>query len=260
MGGIMIKSYMQVDLNNELAVRYMNYALKSFERVKDLFEIEVIQCITPETLLPELKDNPNITVDPKTQKKYKNRSPCEIASLHSNYRMIKRFAEGERFFVLEHDAYLRPEHEDVFRMVMSKWREMPIILLGTAFEFYTMQPYLAREWIKVLENGTNLGPMGIAHQVGTHKVPGKFNNCYFPANRYKDPRWCNLTGVGKNTSMCYDDPNVLLNSPITQIADERYGGTVTDRDWQLVDGKYIMEKTYNRTKHPDFEWITLDEI
>lgn len=256
----MIKSYMQVDLNNELAVRYMNYALKSFERVKDIFEIEVVQCITPETLLPELKDNPNITVDPKTQKKYRNRSPCEIASLHSNYRMIKRFAEGERFFVLEHDAYLRPEHEDVFRMVMSKWREMPIILLGTAFEFYTMQPYLAREWIKVLENGTNLGPMGIAHQVGTHKVPGKFNNCYFPANRYKDPRWCNLTGVGKNTSMCYDDPNVLLNSPITQIADERYGGTVTDRDWQLVDGKYIMEKTYNRTKHPDFEWITLDEI
>ena len=69
-----------------------------------------------------------------------------------------------------------------------------------------------------------------------------------------------MTGVGKTTKQCYDDPEVILNSPITQIADERYGGTVTDRDWQLIDGKYVMEKTYNRIKHPDFEWISLNEI
>lgn len=256
----MIKSYMQVDLTNDLACRYMDYALKSFERVKDIFEIEVVQCITPDTLLPELKDNPNITIDPDTGKPLRNRSPCEIASLHSNYRMIKRMSEGEQFFVLEHDAYLRPDHEDVFRMVMSKWKEMPIILLGTAFEFYTMAPNIAEHWCDVFLRGTHLGPMGIAHQVGTNNVPGRFNNCYFPCNRYKDPRWCNMTGVGRTTKQCYDDPEVILNSPITQIADERYGGTVTDRDWQLVDGKYVMEKTYNRIKHPDFEWITLDEV
>lgn len=251
---------MQVDLNNDLACRYMEYALKSFERVKDIFEIEVVQCVTPETLLPELKDNPNITTDPKTGNPLRNRSPCEIASLHSNYRMIKRMSEGERFFVLEHDAYLRPDHEDVFRMIMSKWKEMPIILLGTAFEFYTMQPTIAKHWIDVFLKGTSSGPMGIAHTVGTRYVSRRYNNCYFPCNRYKDSRWCNMLGVGNTTKQAYDDPEVILNAPITQIADERYGGTVTDRDWQLVDGKYVMEKTYNRINHPDFEWITLDEI
>ena len=47
---------MQVDLNNPLAVKYMEYALKSFECVSDIFEIEVIQCITPDTFLPELEN------------------------------------------------------------------------------------------------------------------------------------------------------------------------------------------------------------
>jgi len=59
-----IQAYMQVELNNPLAVKYHEVALKSFERVSDIFEINVIQCLTPDTLLD------TITLDPK-----KPRSP-----------------------------------------------------------------------------------------------------------------------------------------------------------------------------------------
>ena len=47
----MIQAYMNVDLNNPLAVKYHQLSLKSFECVKDIFNINVLQCITPDTLL-----------------------------------------------------------------------------------------------------------------------------------------------------------------------------------------------------------------
>ena len=90
----MAKAYMQVDLNNPLAVRYHERALESFQPVEDVFKIEVIQCITPDTLLEELS-----FISPKS------RSPQEMGSFHSNYRMIKRISKGEVFWIMEHDAY-----------------------------------------------------------------------------------------------------------------------------------------------------------
>jgi hypothetical protein len=261
MGIYMIKAYMQVDLNNELALRYMEVALKSFERVSDIFEIEVIQCITPETLLPELIDNPLIT-HTKDQVSLRNRSPQELGSLHSNYRMIKRLAQGEKFWVLEHDAYLRPQHEDVFRMLMSKWRQFPAAGLGTAFEFYTMNSDISKIWINKFLSGTNLGPMGIMHSAidqwsKTHN--NNKRNIYWPANRFKHVEWTNKTGVDVGAHACHHRPKIIIDSPITQILDEKYGGTVIDRKkTRGPDGKYDKTILYNRTKHPDVEWITLD--
>jgi len=143
----MIKAIMQIDLNNALALRYHEVALKSFERVSDIFEIEVVQCVLPTTLLPELKDIPNALT---------KRSPQELASLHSNYRMAKRISEGERFWVLEHDAYLRPQHEDVFRMIMSKWlTKDSTFQLGMANEFWTTVPAIAKMYCEqVKKDGT----------------------------------------------------------------------------------------------------------
>ena len=51
---LMIEAYMGVDLNNPLAVKYNELSLKSFECVSDVLNINVIQCITPDTLFPHL--------------------------------------------------------------------------------------------------------------------------------------------------------------------------------------------------------------
>jgi len=252
---------MQVDLNNELAVRYMNVALKSFESVSDIFEIEVVQCITPDTLLPELKDK-NFMTTASDGSSLRNRSPQEIGSLHSNYRMIKRLSEGERFWILEHDAYLRPDHEDTFRLVMSKWQQLAAAGLGMAFEFYTMQPEVAKYWIRLLESGTHMGPMGIMHYAVEKWVKDTQNqkrNVYWPCDRKIDPRWANMMGIGHSCSSAHKKPTKILHSPITQIVDQKYGGTVTDRKkTKDKTGNYDKTILYNPDVHPDVEWISLD--
>jgi hypothetical protein len=252
----MIKAVMQVDLDNTLALQYLELALKSYECVSDIFEIEVVQCVTPDTLLPELA---NIPDHPRAA----NRSPQEIASIHSNYRMIKRISEGERFWVLEHDAYLRPEHEETFRMLMSKWQMFPSAELGMANEFYTMWPEIAKLWCDVYEqNGYVSGPMGTLHRVTDSWCRRKKWNrrtIYWPCDWSLDPRWVNMTGVANSVSASYRDPYIIINSPITQLMDEKHGGTVTDRKKQQKNGGgYILEKLYSRDVHPDAQWVDLD--
>lgn len=241
----MIKAIMQIDLNNALALRYHEVALKSFERVSDIFEIEVVQCVLPTTLLPELKDIPNALT---------KRSPQELASLHSNYRMAKRISEGERFWVLEHDAYLRPQHEDVFRMIMSKWlTKDSTFQLGMANEFWTTVPAIAKMYCEQVRLGWDIGPMSLLHRVTDAYCRTKKHNhrdTYWPMNRFKNPEWRNKTGVDINVSIAYNRPSIVIDSPITQILDEKYGGTVRDRK--------RSNKIYVKEAHPDVEWIKLD--
>lgn len=247
----MIKGYMQVDFNNSLATRYLDRTLKSFEPVSDIFQIEAIQCITPETLLPELKNVPDQDF----------RSPQENASLHSNYRMMKRIAEGEKFWILEHDAYFRKEHEDVFRMIMSKWWIMPTACLGMANEFYTSQSPIAKIYCELVETGTRRNAMGILHlatDLWARRNNHKFNTIYWPCKWSLEPSWVNMTGVGDSCDKAHKDPTVVLNSPITQMVDLKYGSTVTDRKKTLRKGVFDPTTIYTKEKHPDVYWVDLD--
>lgn len=240
----MIKGIIQADLNNPLAVKYLEIAVKSYERVSDIFQVEVQQCITPDTLLDELKDIPD---------QLKNRSPQELASIHSNYRAAKRMSQGERFWAMEHDAYLRPEHEETFRMIMSKWLTKKTTLqIGMANEFWTTTPEIAQLFCNEIKNGFSRGPMALLHKVtDIHlKDKPKLRDTYWPANRFKNNDWMNKTGVGYNVSNAYNNPPVIIDAPITQILDEKYGGTVVDRPKNL----------YNRQVNPDMKWISLDEV
>lgn len=241
----MIKGIMQVDFNSQLALRYCEVALESFQRVSDIFEIEVVQCVLPTTLIPELSSMPNALA---------KRSPQELASIHSNYRMAKRMSQGERFWVLEHDAYLRPQHEDVFRMIMSKWHtKNSSFELGMANEFWTTIPAIAKMYCTEIEKGWSSGPMSLLHKVTDRYCKNnKERNTYWPMNRFKNPEWRNKTGVDINVSLAYNNPKIILDSPITQIMDEKYGGTVRDRKKD--------SHLYSRETNPDAEWIDLDTI
>lgn len=234
------RGIMNVDFGNPLAVRYMNVALESFQRVSDIFEVTVVQCITPDTLLPNVNNN------------LSGRSPQELAAFHTHYRHAKRIANGERIWMMEHDAYLRPEGEEFFRMIMSKWKtKRSSLQLGMANEFWTTIPPIAKKFCDRFENNYKRGPMMLLHTVTDEyckEVGNKHNNTYWPSNRYKNPEWANKTGMNTDVSSAYRSPVKQWDSPIIQIIDEKYGGTVTDT------GK----RKYDRDVHPDYEWIKLD--
>lgn len=234
----MIEGYMQVDLNNPLAVRYHEVALKSFECVSDIFKINVVQCITPDTLLDL----------PFSDKK--RRSPQEKASLCSQYRMHKRIADGENFFIMEHDAYLRPDQEGVFRMIMSKWEQMITLNIGIAMECYTCRRQISSLFCEFVENDQNTsttGPMGILHTATDQWVKNNKLNVravYWP-KLGKD----NKTGISTNVTRAHRKPQVVIEAPVTQLIDTNLGTTVTDRP------KTQVKNIYNLDSHPNFKFI-----
>ena len=234
------RGIMNVDFGNPLAVKYMNVALESFQRVSDIFEVTVVQCITPDTLLPNVNNN------------LSGRSPQELAAFHTHYRAAKRMASGERIWMLEHDAYLRPEGEEFFRMIMSKWlNKKSSMQLGMANEFWMTIPPIAKMYCEEFENNYDRGPMQLLHTVTDRycrQNNNRHNNTYWPSNRFKNPHWCNKTGMNTDVSSAYNSPVKQWDSPIIQIIDEKYGGTVIDT------GK----RKYDREVHPDYEWIKLD--
>lgn len=231
---------MNVDFNNPLAVKYMTESLKSWQRISDIFEVTVVQCVTPDTLLPNVNDS------------LKRRSPQELAAFHSHYRVAKRIQNGERLWMMEHDAYLKPEGEDFMRMILSKWlSKKSSMQLGMANEFWTTIPEIAKLYCESFENGYNGGPMQLLHNVTDQyrkTVDDRHPCTYWPSNRFKNPDWKNKTGLNLDVSSAYNNPTKQWDSPVTQIMDIKYGGTVTDTG----KPKYIKKN------HPDVEWITLD--
>lgn len=239
------KGIMNVDLNNPLAVRYMEVALKSWECVSDVFEVEVVQCITPDTLLENVNNN------------LVKRSPQELAALHTHYRTAKRMSQGDRVWMMEHDAYLKPEGEDFFRMILSKWlTKKSTFQLGMANEFWTTIPQIAQLYCERIENDWAGGPMQLLHKVTDEwrRANKDGHACtYWVANRHHNSEWLNKTGLGHDVSSAYNRPIKLFDQCVTQILDERYGGTVRDRSNQKGD-----TKVYTKPQHPDVMWITLD--
>lgn len=217
-----IKAYMQVDLDNPIAVAYSKLALESFERVSDVFEIEVVQCITPKTYLPELKDL-----------KWKGKTPSEVASFHSTYRMLKRIAQGERFWIMEHDAYLIPEHEETFRKVLKKYKQMGTIVVGMATECFTVCPDVAKIYCENVERGRAYGNMSNLHRSTDRwakNADNKRNNVYWPLDWKKSLDWVRRMGVACNASDAHRNPLGVELAPVAQLIDPTVGSSLPDRD------------------------------
>lgn len=245
------KAYMQVDFNNDLAMRYNEIALKSFECVSDVFKIEVIQCVTPEKLLPELKNT-------RYWHTNKRITPGELGSYHSNYRMMKRLAKGDtRFWVMEHDAYLIPGQEENFRRYLKKCNEMEAMVLGTATEIWTVNSGVAQEYCRIVLNGTNKGTMSVMHQaIDIHcaNIDLSLNRVYWPLNRYKDPRWVNKTGIGRSATQAHNRPLGIENAICTQLIDSKYGSSIKGRDALATKIGKRIEKQHN-----DLHFVDLDK-
>ena len=146
---------------------------------------------------------------------------------------------------------------------MSKWWTMPTACLGMANEFYTVQPNIAKKYCELVENGITLNALGILHRATDLWVKEtKFRNnlIYWPCNWSKDIRWVNKTGVGRSCTESYNNPAVILHSPITQAVDVKYGGTVVDRKKTQINGVFDPTTIYTKEKHPDVHWMELDNL
>jgi len=237
----MIQAYMNVDLNNPLAVKYHQLSLKSFECVKDIFNINVLQCITPDTLL-------DISFSDK-----KKRSPQEEATICSQYRLIERISQGEKLFVMEHDAYLIPERETIFRTIMSDYEKILTCNVGIAMECYTTHPSVAELFCELVRNDSTTrqkGPMGILHYATD--VIARGNNSdrnwvYWPKEGKR-----NKTGLDVNVTKSHGRPKIVIDAPVTQLIDNLQGTTVTDR--------VHINNIYTPETHPNFHFVDIDNL
>lgn len=103
---------MLCDFNNPVSMEYTEIALESWENT-NIFDIELVQCYTPDTI-GELESKFNWQSLLQTMQKGKESTPSERAGDISHWEMMRKRAESdERFFVMEHDAYLIDE--DMFK-------------------------------------------------------------------------------------------------------------------------------------------------
>lgn len=225
----MIRAYMNVDLKNPLAKKYSLHAGRSFKCVSDVFRIHVRQCITPETIfLDALKEG--------------DRSPQERAALNSQYVYAKRMSMGERIFYMEHDAYLRPEHEQRFRDILKNFKKFDTCLPGIAMECYSLSPRVASDFCHRLEEGqVTRAAMGAIHQSGDRK--GRFH-------LWPKKGMTNESGIARSVTKAHTEPKRTYVAPITQLVDRKQGSTVTDRPG--------ANTIYTEKSHPNFHFIDID--
>lgn len=208
-----MKAYQIVDFNNPVSVNYYKYSVSSFAPVKDLLDIEQVQCIVPATL-PS-----NINFDPK-----KKRSDTEKAVLASHYMLIKRLAVGEKFIIMEHDAYLWPEKVELFRTMLDKISTTAVWISGIAVECYTMSQEVAKRYCELMENDSSHnrpGPMSILHTAGNDVCLTKNTRVVWPlygeTGKLVFAENVNLASAGKGKTN---------DAPVTQYVNLNAGVTV----------------------------------
>ena len=107
-----MKAYMLVDFDNPVSVRYCEIAIDSFEPViqRGILDIIPTQCITPKTLPTVEKDynwsNSLAMIDNMHGHRAKPMHETERAGMCSHWELMRRQRYEDRFFIMEHDAYL----------------------------------------------------------------------------------------------------------------------------------------------------------
>ena len=208
-----MKAYQIVDFNNPISVDYFNYSMTSFIPVRDLLEIEQVQCVTPDTLPASVKLDPS-----------KKRTKTQEAVLMSHYLLIKRLAEGEEFIIMEHDAFLWPERIDTFKLLLTKIPTTAVWVSGIAVECYTMSHVVAQEYCRLVEtDGSHryTGPMTILHHAGNYACKKAQTRVMWPlygeTGKVVFARNVNEASAGKGR---------MNEAPVTQYVNPKVGVTI----------------------------------
>lgn len=142
------KAIMFRDNKNPVSVAYSEYAKKTWEDAANLFEIETVQCITPDS--PVYQERKHL-FNPA-----KERSPGEIC-IYLTYLSLweKAISEGTDLWTLEHDACFKKHTYNWFEKHTRNIEEYNVMLPGGAVEMiymsaeflkYTYDYFMKMEW------------------------------------------------------------------------------------------------------------------
>jgi GR25 family glycosyltransferase involved in LPS biosynthesis len=221
----LIQAYQIVDFNNPLSMRYYNHSKKSLERVKDIINVEPIQCFVPDTVPKDFKLKVNLK---------DNSSPSEVACYASHYHLVERMANGEKLIVLEQDVYLWPDREDIFRNLVATIDEYDCWFPGISNECYTMTQEVALLYLETSKK-VKLGPLAVAHHACKRAMVLNPNRKFiWPVLGQK-----NLSGVSNDIVQTLKVSQSNIPAPITQHYILSTGSTILDRasKWTVTKDK-----------------------
>lgn len=219
-----MKAYQIVNLNNPVSVKYHKHSLKSFEAVKDILEIVPIQCYTPDTLPTDY-----------VYKEKNSRTLYEQACFASHFHLVKRLSKGEKFIIMEHDAYLWPERINAFYELMNQKEMYSAFYLGISNEFYTLDKGIAALYVeKVVEGKLSGGPMTTAMQCINHYNKRHPGLCLWPVTGQK-----NLISSSTSASNSANGIGRIFDAPVTQHFMMEHGSTIIERAnrWKFTPEK-----------------------
>jgi len=167
-----IKFYQIVMPDNPVSMEYHEISKKSFECVSDVIEIVPFEAITPNH--PDFKEHESrynwqhlLSHDSRhnTKNFQQPHSPTERAGMCSHWELIRqRSLTDEPFFVTEHDTYLIPEQEEIFRVCldMSSDYNLHYTNIGLFMGCYSLSKTFAEQAWNLLTNDfpINGGPYG----------------------------------------------------------------------------------------------------
>lgn len=220
-------AYQLVDLNNPVSVRYSQHSINSFKPVSDILNIVPVQCIVPSTLPQDRFYGDSL-----------KRSVYEQSCFCSHYNLIKKRLSGEKFFIMEHDAYLWPHNQVIFRKLVQNYLKYEVFYIGIANEFYYLSERMCEYYVAALEEGNIYGgPMSHVHLVYERQVKNTLTNIMWPVkgqiNRIcsSNSIWLALSGQGK-----------IYRAPVTQHFQLSVGTTIKSRKHKAL---------YNVENNPD---------
>lgn len=148
-------------------MQYTEIALKSWENT-NIFDIELVQCYTPDTI-GELESKFNWQTLRQKMQEGKESTPSERAGDISHWEMMRKRAESdERFFVMEHDAYLLDEDQFKRQLEFTLQRGLDWANLGLFMSCYSFSKEAATVMYNLMTRRAfplNGGPYGCVERL-----------------------------------------------------------------------------------------------
>ncbi len=209
-----VKAFQIVNFDDPLSMRYLEHSQRSFEPVRDVLEIEPVQCVTPNTIPPE-----------NSFKEKDTRTLFEQACFASHYNLVKRLGHGEEFIIMEHDAYLWPDRIDVFYELITQKEKFSAFYLGISNEFYSLNKAISRKYVSDVNNRRITGgPMTTALNSVKHFEKSNASFALWPVYGQKK-EICASPSVARSAK----GTGIIYKAPVTQHYMLHTGSTIKER-------------------------------
>ena len=263
-----MKAYQIVDFDNPVSVEYSRISQESFAPAIEaglISEIIPVQCVTPKTL-PQYEHLFNwkkslASVD--TKEGDGTISPTERSGNVSHWLLMKQAGEtDERFFIMEHDAYLTDL--DMFEkcIIRMNEHEMCYANLGLFMSCYSYTKNCAKwQWDLLTEHNfpINCGPYGVAERMfktyATNYLSKRnyFNKHFTYMTHYKDKKFIGFGKTAEDMFKTYNNtcPDRFhdFTLPSTQVVSKRLKVTQEHNNYKSE----LKEEPWKRA--PEFHII-----